>query len=73
MEEDIKKIKIKYLPGINYLKIEKESGDTFFYSNDTEITISIYNLSRLLNFLVKSGFLSYKIFEGILEEYHSSK
>jgi len=73
MGDGVRKIAVKYLPGINYLKIEKEPGDTFYYSNDTEITISIYNLVRLLNFLVKRGFLSHKILEGILEEYHSTK
>jgi hypothetical protein len=65
-----KRIEVKLLPGVNLLVIRKKENDRFFYSNDTTFAINIKALSYLLSFLVKGGFLSPKVLEGILEEYY---
>lgn len=66
------KIEITKLPAVNLLKIKKDVKDGFFYANDTTIVITIPAFAYLISFLVKSGFMSHKVLEGILEEYNST-
>jgi len=67
------RIEIKYLSGVNTLVINKEKSDRFFVSTETGIVISVPALATLLKFLVMNNFISHKVLEGILEEYHSNR
>jgi hypothetical protein len=79
MSEDSKttpqsRLKIKKIPGINYLVIEKLSPkDGFFYTSDRAITMAVSSFSYLLLFLVMNEYVSPKVLEGILEEYYSNR
>jgi hypothetical protein len=67
------RIRVKLIPVINTLVIEKlSSKDKFFFTNDRSIAISVSSLSYLLLFLVQNGYVSPKVLEGILEEYYSN-
>lgn len=49
---------------------EVEGATEMFVSTKNSIIISISNLATLLRFLVLNNFVSHKVLEGILEEYH---
>jgi hypothetical protein len=66
------KLQISKIPGLNTLVI-RQADDTFFVSNRDSIVISVQTLSWIISFLIKEGFMSYRVLEGILEEYHTDK
>ena len=63
---------ITRLPGGRPLVIKQEDGASFFITSKNSIIIDVSGLSFLVKFLVKNDIISYKILEGILEEYHSA-
>jgi len=68
------RLKIKKIPGIDYLVIEKlSSKDGFFYTSDRAFTMAVSSFSYLLLFLVMNEYVSPKVLEGILEEYYSNR
>ena len=73
MTDEAQSVRITHLPGINHIIISKKNPtDSFFYSNDTKFVIPVVRLSQLLSHMVRAGFVSPKVLEGILEEYYSS-
>jgi len=66
------KLTVTKLPS-NILVIKQTDGYDFFLSSESSLVISVGTLSFIIKFLVDNGFMSCKVLEGILEEYHSSK
>ena len=64
------KIRITRLPKLNTLVIKQTGGKLFIAAPDS-IVIDVTGLSMLLKYLVFGGFISHKVLEGIVEEYHS--
>lgn len=64
------KLKVFKIPNMNIIVI-KQSGGNFFIATKDSILIDIFGLASILKFLLFSGMVSPKVFEGILEEYHS--
>jgi len=64
------KLKVYKIPNMNIIVI-KQTGGNFFVSTKDSILIDMFGLSSLLKFLLFSGMVSPKVFEGILEEYSS--
>lgn len=62
------KLIIYRVPETDILLIRQEGGNGFFISADNGLLISISSLINILTFLVKSGIISVKVIEGILEE-----
>jgi len=60
------------LPRLNTLVIRK-SGNDFFISTQNSIVIDIPGLAFLIKFLVMNDIISYRILEGIIDEYRSSR
>jgi len=72
-KSDEYRLRIKKLPAINTLVIEKlDKNDQFFVTNERSIAISVTSLSTLISYLVMTGYISHKILEGILEEYYGN-
>jgi len=67
------KLTVRVIPKVNTLVITQTEGQEFFVSTKDNIVISISNLAAILSFLVKNNYISYKVLEGILEEYHSTQ
>ena len=66
------RVRVTRLPKLNTLVI-KQYGGRFFISAQDSIVIDISGLSMLLKFLVFGNFLSYRVLEGILDEYYREK
>ena len=62
------KLIISKIPNLNVLVIKLTPGSRFFISTPDSFIISIPNLSTLLKYLVKGGFISIKVLEGIISE-----
>jgi hypothetical protein len=60
-------IEILPIKNLNALVIRNKSG-RFFLLSDDGIIISIPNLAALLKFVIKFGYMSPKVLEGILSE-----
>ena len=67
------RILVSSIPKINNIVIKQVGGRDFFISTTDSIIISVSSLAFLLSFLVKNNYMSYKVLEGILEDYHSDK
>ena len=67
------KLTVTKIPKLNTLVIKQVDGRDFFISAPNVLVISISSLAFLLKFLVDNEFLSYRVLEGVLEEYHSLK
>jgi hypothetical protein len=67
------KVTVTVLPALNTLVIKQVEGKDFFISTNDSIIISVQNLAFILSFLVNNGFVSHKVLEGILEDYHTDK
>lgn len=57
----------------NTLVIRQFDGKDCFIAVPDSIIISVANMSNLMHFLVMNDYMSPKVLEGILEEYHSSR
>ena len=62
------KLIISRIPNLNVLIIKLAEGSGFFLSTRDSIIISIPNLALLLKYLVKGGYISIKVLEGIISE-----
>lgn len=62
------KIIISRIPNLNVLVIRLAPGSRFFIPTRDSFIISIPNLATLLKHLVKGGFISIKVLEGIISE-----
>lgn len=62
---DESQLTVKKVGGI--LVFEQRDSDWFFLGKNT-LAISVYQLTALLKFLIKHGYLSKKVLEGILSE-----
>lgn len=67
------KLTVTKIPKLNTLVIKQVDGRDFFIAAPNVLVISVSSLSFLLKFLVDNEFLSYRVLEGVLEEYHSLK
>lgn len=65
------KLEISKLRGVNVIVIKRTQGNEFFITTPDSIIMGVSEYATLLNHLVKADMISYKILEGILEEYHS--
>jgi hypothetical protein len=63
---------ITKIPNLNTIVIKKRGKD-FFISTKDSIVIDVPGLSFILKFLVINNIISYRILEGILDEYYSSR
>jgi hypothetical protein len=64
----VDKIIISRIPNLNVLVIKLAAGSRFFISTRDSFIISIPNLSALIKYLVRGGFISIKVLEGIISE-----
>jgi hypothetical protein len=64
-------LKITRLPKLNLLVIKQTDEKGFFISTPNSIIISVSSLAFILKFLVTNDIMSFKVLEGILEEYNS--
>lgn len=60
------------IPNLNTLVI-KQVGMRFFISTRNSVIIDVPGLAFLIKFLVMNNFFSYRILEGIIEEYKNAK
>jgi len=65
---DEERLHILSLAGSNTYVIRKSEDSRFFITTPDTIIIGKDGLVFLMNFLVKNGFISPKVLEGILEE-----
>ena len=64
-------LKILKLQGLNAISIKQDDYDRQFITSENSFIISIPTLINIINFLVQSGFMDYRVLEGILEEYNT--
>jgi hypothetical protein len=62
------KLIVHRIPKTDLLFFRQIDGKDFFVSANNGFIVSISMLARILVFLVKSGILSIKTIEGVLEE-----
>lgn len=62
------KVIISRIPNLNVLVIKLTPNSKFFISTKDSFIISIPNLATLIKYLVKGGFISIKVLEGIISE-----
>jgi hypothetical protein len=62
------KIIISRIPNLNVLIIKLVPNSRFFISTKDSFIISVPNFSALIKHLVKGGFISIKVLEGIISE-----
>jgi hypothetical protein len=62
------KLIISKIPNLNVLIIKLTPDSKFFLSTRDSVIISIPNFALLLKYLVKGGFISIKVLEGIISE-----
>jgi hypothetical protein len=67
------KLQVTKLEGMNLLVISQDKDNIFFVGTPDKIVISTLMLSNLLKFLVFNDYLSPKVLEGILSEYHTKE
>jgi hypothetical protein len=65
------KLSVLSLMGSDTYVIRKSKTSRFFITTPDTIIIGKDGLVFLMNFLVKNGFIHYKVLEGILEEVHT--
>ena len=69
-----RELKVTFLPVGELLIIKKQSlADTFFYSNDRTIAISVSALYYLISFLLRKGWIKAEMLEKIIADYENSK
>ena len=57
----------------NTLVIRQFDGKDCFIAAQDSIVISVPNLANIIHFLVMNDYMSQKVLEGILEEYHMTR
>ena len=63
------KLNISKIEQLNTIIIKQEvNGSPFFIAANNNLVIGIENLAVILTFLVKSGYMSVKVLEGIIAE-----
>jgi hypothetical protein len=63
------KLNISKIEQLNTIVIKQEiNGTPFFIAANNNLVIGIDTLATILTFLVKSGYMSEKVLEGILAE-----
>ena len=67
------RITVSSIPQLSTLVIKQMDGRDFFISTQDSIIITTQSLAYLLKFLLENGFLSYRVLEGVLEDYHTDK
>jgi len=72
MDNETMKIKVRHLPKVGLIILERHRKDNFFVSNDTQFMISKSNLYLTLRCLLDSGIISERFLQGILEEYNTA-
>lgn len=65
------KLTVTKIPYLNTIVI-KQTGKKFFVSTQDSVVIDVPGLSFILKFLVMNNILSYRVLEGILDEYRSA-
>ena len=66
-------LSLSKIPNLNTIVMKQDVERAFFIASPTAIVIGVDGLATLLLSLIENDILSYKVLEGILEEYHSSK
>lgn len=69
---DVSKLIITRLPHLNTIVIKQE-GKHFFVSTRDSIVIDVPGLAFIIKFLVMNDLISYRILEGIVDEYRASR
>lgn len=67
------KLKLSKLLSLDTLIIQQDADVKAFIASPTSIVIGTGLFISILNYLVKNDMISYKVLEGILEEYHTSR
>ena len=63
-------LKIINLKNHNLVSIQQED-EHYFITSSNGIVINIQTLAHIINYLVQNDIMSFKILEGILEEYNT--
>ena len=63
-------LKIINLKKHNSVSIQQED-EYYFITSGNGIVISIQTLAHIINYLVQNNIMSFKVLEGILEEYNT--
>jgi hypothetical protein len=66
-------LKVSRIPKLSTLVLRQDMERSFFVASPTSIVIGISTLAFILKFLIDNDYISYKVLEGVLEEYHSNK
>ena len=64
-------MRIMKLRGLDAISIQQNKGERVFIASSTGFVISIPTLSNIILDLLKLGFMSPEVLEGILEEYNT--
>jgi hypothetical protein len=67
------KLTVQKIEHLNTIVLRQVGGNGFFIAADNSIIISVKTLAYILQFLINNEYLSFRVLEGILEEFHSSK
>lgn len=68
----VAKLTVTKIPHLNTIVI-KQKGKRFFISTQDSVVIDVVGLSFIIKFLVMNNIISYRILEGILDEYRDSR
>lgn len=66
----VTKLTVTKIPHMNTLVI-KQTGRPFFVSSKDSIVIDVPGLAFIIKFLIVNDIISYRILEGILDEYRN--
>lgn len=68
----VSRLSVTKIPHLNTIVI-RQRGKNFFISAQDSIVIDIPGLAFIIKFLVMNDIISYRILEGIIDEYRSSR
>ena len=72
MDNELRKIKVRHLPRLGAIILERHRKDNFFVSNETQFMITKANLAITLRCLLEEGVISERFLQGILEEFNTA-
>lgn len=72
MKNQADKLKILRIPKTNTLVLLQEVHNTVFIGTSDSIIISLDTYIGILNKLLKLGYVSPKVLQGLLEEFHTA-
>ena len=72
MNDVYSKLTVTKIPHLNTMVI-KQTGKQFFISTRDSIVIDVPGLAFIIKFLIMNNIVSYRVLEGILDEYYSAK